>query len=75
METFVVLLWKDARMATNELYGAVEIDQHDIARLVAEKYQDLSGNKVNHCELRGIVTDPEELFANVPRLDIGQEDL
>lgn len=74
MDTFVVLLWKDARMATNELYGAVEIDQHDIARLVAEKYQALSGNKVNHCELRGIVTDSEELFANVPRLDIGLED-
>ncbi|ALU41914.1 hypothetical protein [Pseudoalteromonas rubra] len=75
METFVILLWKDARVATNEVYGVVEVDQHDIARLIAEKYTQLTGNKVQHCELRGVVSDTSEMYANLPRLDIGQEDL
>ncbi|OHU85498.1 MULTISPECIES: hypothetical protein [Pseudoalteromonas] len=75
MNTFVVLLWKDARIATNELHGVVEIDEHDIARLVAEKYEDESGNKVNHYELRGIVTEADELYANLPRLELGLENL
>ncbi|AXQ97983.1 hypothetical protein [Pseudoalteromonas piscicida] len=74
MDTFVIVLWKDARVATNDVYGVVEIDQSDLARLVGEKYEAVSGNKVHYSELRGVVTEPDELFANLPRLDIGLED-
>lgn len=69
----VFLLWKNATMEANDVLGVVEIDEHDLARLVADVYQDISGESVAHVELRGVVTSPELLYSGLPRLDVGQE--
>lgn len=69
----VFLLWKDARIETNEVIGVVEIDAQDLAKLVADTYQDVSGEKCTHAELRGVVDSPSLLYSGLPRLDVGQE--
>ncbi len=74
MEKFMFFLWEDAKIATNKVHGVVEIDESDLGRLVAEKYTAITGKKVVHWELRGVVSDPEEAYPNMLRLDIGQEE-
>ena len=69
----IYLLWKDATIDGNELHGVVEIDEFDIAHLIAEKYREETGNRVAHVEYAGQLSDPEILYPHLKRLDIGQE--
>lgn len=63
----VFLIWKDARVNTNELHGVVELDEQELMELVADKFREKTGLNVAHIELRGMVTDENELFPNLNR--------
>lgn len=70
MDNFVFILWEDAKVDSNKVYGCVELDAHDLARLVAQKYESQTGNKVAHSELRGLLTCKEDFSTNLPSLNI-----
>lgn len=70
---YIFCLWKDARVKTNEVYGIVELDEFDIGRLIAEKYEQKTGNEVAHFEFRGMLEYPEQFREDLKRLSIGQD--
>ncbi|MGL4224975.1 MAG: hypothetical protein ACRCSE_07570 [Vibrio sp.] len=68
MFDLVFLIWKDARVSTNELHGVVVIDEAELTKMVLEKFENHTGLKASHIELRAMTNDSDEIFTGIPRI-------
>lgn len=61
MNILNVMIWNDATVKGNDVECIVSIDIHDVGMLVCAELQRRTGKKFQHCEVRGVTSDPLEV--------------
>lgn len=74
MFDLVFLIWKDARVSSNELHGVVVIDEIELKAMVREKFESHTGLKASHIELRAMTDDSDDIFPDIPRITLSNEE-
>lgn len=74
MFDLVFLIWKDAKIATNELHGVVVIDELTLRKMVLDEFERKTGLKASHIELRALTDDSDDIFPELPRIELSRDE-